>query len=70
DSPQLPGAFDFSKPQGHRFCDALRDRGIIIRPLGNVLVLMPIPATPHDALAELVDAVVEALQQSSPLASV
>jgi len=64
---EIPGAFDFSQPQGHRFCDALRDQGLIIRPLGNVLVLMPIPATPHAAIEHLVNTVVEALlQQASP----
>ncbi len=61
-------AFDFSKPQGHRFCDALRDQGIIIRPLGDVLVLMPIPATPHPVLAGLVDTVVAALRHDAPVA--
>lgn len=65
EAPQktIPAPFDFSKPQGHLFCDAMRDRGIIIRPLGNILVLMPIPATPHDAIKHLVDTVVEALMQ-------
>ncbi|MEM7625803.1 MAG: adenosylmethionine--8-amino-7-oxononanoate transaminase [Planctomycetota bacterium] len=53
--------FDFSKLQGHAICDGLRDHGVIIRPLGNVLVLMPIPATPADVLAELLNKVVAAV---------
>ncbi|MEM6552698.1 MAG: adenosylmethionine--8-amino-7-oxononanoate transaminase [Planctomycetota bacterium] len=42
-------------------CHRLRDRGVILRPLGNVLVLMPIPATPHDVLTELLDAILAEL---------
>jgi adenosylmethionine-8-amino-7-oxononanoate aminotransferase len=53
--------FDFSQPHGHRICHALRDAGVIIRPLGNVIVLMPIPATPLDVLDELVDKTVAAI---------
>lgn len=69
DTEMGPDTFDFSQPQGHRFCDALRDQGLIIRPLGNVLVLMPIPATPHDALRHLTDTVVEALCDTQSLAA-
>ncbi len=50
--------FDFSKSTGAAICTALRQKGIIIRPLGDILVLMPIPATPHDILADMVDTVV------------
>ncbi|MEM9418461.1 MAG: adenosylmethionine--8-amino-7-oxononanoate transaminase [Planctomycetota bacterium] len=62
-----PEAFDFSKPQGHRFCDAMRQHGIIIRPLGSILVLMPIPATPHEVLNRLVETVVQQLMQQAPI---
>ena len=51
--------FDFSKRTGAAVCAALREKGIIIRPLGDILVLMPIPATPHDELTRFVDTVVE-----------
>lgn len=54
--------FDFSKRTGYAICDKLRAEGIIVRPLGDVLVLMPIPATPHDVLADLLDRVVQTLQ--------
>lgn len=53
--------FDFSKTTGHEICHALRNQGVIIRPLDNILVLMPIPATPPDVLAELLDKVVAAV---------
>ncbi|MEM6393275.1 MAG: adenosylmethionine--8-amino-7-oxononanoate transaminase [Planctomycetota bacterium] len=42
-------------------CHRLRDRGVILRPLGNVLVLMPIPATPHHVLEELLNAILAEL---------
>jgi len=53
--------FDFSKRTGYAICDKLRDEGLIIRPLGDVLVLMPIPAMAHDTLAEMLDRVVQTL---------
>ncbi len=59
--PAASEPFDFSQPQGHALCDRLRAEGIIIRPLGNVIVLMPIPATPRDILRQLVDRVVAAV---------
>jgi adenosylmethionine---8-amino-7-oxononanoate aminotransferase len=40
---------------GKRVCDALRDDGIILRPLGDVLVLMPAPAMSADDLRWLVE---------------
>lgn len=50
--------FDFAKQTGRAVCDALRTRGILIRPLGDVLVLMPPPAMPHDLLDRLLWAVI------------
>jgi adenosylmethionine-8-amino-7-oxononanoate aminotransferase len=40
---------------GKRVCDALRADGIILRPLGDVLVLMPAPAMSDDDLRFLVE---------------
>lgn len=54
--------FDFSKRTGYAICDKLREKGILIRPLGDVLVLMPIPAMPHDLLETLVDQTVLEIQ--------
>jgi adenosylmethionine-8-amino-7-oxononanoate aminotransferase len=35
---------------GHRVCQAVRRRGIVLRPLGNVVVLMPpLSLTPEEA---------------------
>ena len=71
DNPGLTAAspappFDFAQPLGHQICDQLRQEGVIIRPLGNVLVLMPIPATPLPVLAELVEKTVRAVLQFTP----
>ncbi|MBW3662407.1 MAG: adenosylmethionine--8-amino-7-oxononanoate transaminase [Actinobacteria bacterium] len=44
---------------GQRVCEALRDEAIILRPLGDVLVLMPAPAMTEGDLLLLADAVVE-----------
>lgn len=46
---------------GHRVCMAAREHGVIIRPLGDVVVLMPAPAMPTALLDELVDVTVEAI---------
>src|SRR6185436_13263943 len=52
---------------GHRVIQAARQRGVILRPLGNVLVLMPPLAIADDELAVLLDvardAIVEATQR-------
>ncbi|MEM6458320.1 MAG: adenosylmethionine--8-amino-7-oxononanoate transaminase [Planctomycetota bacterium] len=60
-SGNRPGAFDFAAPNGRAVCDLLRQEGVIIRPLGDVVVLMPIPATPHDLIEELTRKVVAAI---------
>jgi adenosylmethionine-8-amino-7-oxononanoate aminotransferase len=44
-------AFDPAARIGHRVVLAARERGVVLRPLGDVIVLMPAPAMP----AELVD---------------
>ncbi len=54
--------FDFSRRTAAAVCHALRGQGILLRPLGDVLVLMPVPAMRHDLLAGMVDAVVSTLQ--------
>eukprot|EP00752_Nemacystus_decipiens_P016622 g14862.t1 len=46
--------FNFANPIGKQACDSLRPEGILIRPLGNVVVLMPPPAMPLSLIDELV----------------
>ena len=53
--------FDFAKQTGAAICTAMRDKGLIVRPLGDVIVLMPIPAMPHDTLGQMLDIVTETI---------
>lgn len=56
-----PKPFNFAARTGAAVCAACRPKGVIIRPLGDVLIMMPIPAMGHDVLAEMVDKVVETI---------
>ncbi len=59
-------------PHAHRprwayeICDAARSRGVIVRPLGNVIVLMPPPAMSDAHLDELAAAVVDTIAEHAP----
>lgn len=55
--------FDFSKRTAAEICMSMRDKGLIIRPLGDVMVLMPIPGMPRDVLERMLDIVVQTLLQ-------
>ena len=48
---------------GHRVCEAVRRHGVILRPLGNVIVLMPPLSIAADELDLLVDATVAAIRE-------
>jgi len=50
---------DEAKQTGAAMCMAMRNKGLIIRPLGDVLVLMPIPAMPHGSLHRMLDIVID-----------
>ncbi len=50
--------FDAALRTGAAVCAAARDRGVIIRPLGDVIVLMPAPAMDTGTLSRLLDATV------------
>ena len=53
--------FDPGQKTGAAVCLAMRSKGLILRPLGDVVVLMPILAMPHDRLHRMLDIVVETL---------
>lgn len=55
--------FDFANQTGKAVCDSLRNEGILIRPLGNVVVLMPPPAMPLELIDELASKTVAAIQR-------
>ncbi len=50
---------------GHGVTLAARRRGVIIRPLGDVVVLMPAPAMPGDRIDELCNVVAEAIDEAT-----
>ena len=55
--------FDFSRRMGARVCAAMRTKGVIVRPLGDVVVLMPAPGMSHENLARLLEVVVETIPE-------
>ncbi len=48
---------------GHAVCHLMRPKGLIIRPLGNTLALMPIPAMTKETLEKMLDIVIETLRE-------
>jgi adenosylmethionine-8-amino-7-oxononanoate aminotransferase len=54
--------FDLRERVGIRVCEAMAARGVLTRPIGNVIVLMP----PYCASPAQVERMVEALFQSVP----
>jgi adenosylmethionine-8-amino-7-oxononanoate aminotransferase len=55
--------FDPSRRLGHELCDACRAQGVLIRPLGNVVVLMPPLGISEPTLHQLADVVVEQISR-------
>mgnify|MGYP005631843451 FL=1 len=54
-------AFDPASRTGAAICLAARQHGIIIRPLGDVIVLMPAPAMDLATLERLLDATIQTI---------
>ncbi|MCG8511154.1 MAG: aminotransferase class III-fold pyridoxal phosphate-dependent enzyme, partial [Rhodospirillales bacterium] len=54
--------FDFSRRTAYALCDRMRERGLIIRPLGDIVILMPPPAMSGKLLNEMLDVVVDTLR--------
>ncbi|MGL4464209.1 MAG: adenosylmethionine--8-amino-7-oxononanoate transaminase [Planctomycetia bacterium] len=54
--------FPYSERWGHRVTLAARERGAIVRPLGNVVVVMPAPAMPAALVHELCDVVDDSIR--------
>ena len=48
--------FDFAERIGHRVCEAARAHGLLTRPVGDVLVLMPPYCTTEEQLGRMVEA--------------
>ncbi len=57
-------SFPSPRRTGHLVTLAARKRGVILRPLGDVVVLMPAPAMPPDLLERICDVAVEAIDEA------
>jgi adenosylmethionine-8-amino-7-oxononanoate aminotransferase len=56
--------FPIERRTGHRVTLAARKRGVILRPLGDVAVLMPAPAMPPNLIDRLCDVAIEAIDEA------
>lgn len=57
--------FPAERRTGHLVTIAARKRGVILRPLGDVAVLMPAPAMPIELVDRLCDVVIEAIDEAT-----
>ena len=48
---------------GHQVTLAARKRGVILRPLGDVIVLMPAPGMPAELVETLCDVALESIDE-------
>ena len=58
--------FPFAERIGHRICEAARAHGLLTRPVGDVLVLMPPYCTTENQLAQMVEALWLGLNEVLP----
>ena len=57
--------FPAAQRMGHQVTLAARRRGVILRPLGDVVVLMPAPAMPADLIDRLCDVAIESIEEAA-----
>jgi len=57
-------SFPVERRTGHRVTLTARKRGVILRPLGDVAVLMPAPAMPRELIDRLCDVAIEAIDEA------
>jgi adenosylmethionine-8-amino-7-oxononanoate transaminase len=55
--------FDLRERAGIRVCEAMAKRGVLTRPIGNVIVLMPPYCTTQKQLQKMISALREAIQE-------
>lgn len=58
-------AFPAPRRMGHQATLAARKRGVILRPLGDVVVLMPAPGMPGELIDELCDAAIASIDEAT-----
>ena len=56
--------FDLRERAGIRVCEALAKRGVLTRPIGNVVVLMPPYCTTPEQARRMITALGDAVQES------
>jgi len=56
-------AFDLRQRAGTRVCEAMARRGVLTRPIGNVVVLMPPYATTPRQASRMVAALSESVEE-------
>jgi adenosylmethionine-8-amino-7-oxononanoate aminotransferase len=56
-------AFPASRRIGHQVTLACRRRGVVLRNIGDTIVLMPAPAMPAELVRQLCEVVIESLQE-------
>ena len=63
---QTKEPFALEERAGIRVCEAMAKRGVLTRPIGNVLVLMPPYCTTPQQLARMTDAMAESIAEVFP----
>jgi adenosylmethionine-8-amino-7-oxononanoate aminotransferase len=59
-------SFEYKQTIGARLCAAMRPRGAMLRPLGDVIVLMPAPAMDETTLTKLLAIVRDTIEKDLP----
>ena len=59
-------SFPFEERIGHRICEAARQHGLLTRPVGDVLVLMPPYCATEEQIAQMVEALWLGLEEILP----
>ncbi|MEN6306598.1 MAG: adenosylmethionine--8-amino-7-oxononanoate transaminase [Anaerohalosphaeraceae bacterium] len=59
-------SFEYKQTVGARLCAAMRPKGVLLRPLGDVIVLMPAPAMDRMTLTSLLAVVCDSIQNDLP----
>jgi len=63
---QTKTSFDFSLKIGAKLCYAMRKKHVMLRPLGDCIVIMPPVAIGTDLLGELLDVVADSIENDLP----
>lgn len=64
---ETKAAFPADKRMGHQVTLAARKNGVIVRPLGDVVILMPAPGMPDELIHQLCDVVFAAIDEAVSL---